>query len=773
MSDQSTPTAAAVARRREAELKSLYLIAQAVNFSMPLDDVLELIYTQLERVIPAPNFYMALLDPATRTFSFTFYVEDGQRRYPELVWSVDEGLTGVIYRSGVSIRADDYLEACRARDITPGRQRTGAWMGVPLMTQDQLLGVMVLSHTDPERTFSEEDESFFTTVASYTAAGIERRRLHDRLETRAHQLKTLNEIGKLLASSLDLDEVLALVVQNAAELLDAEAGSLLLVDEDSGDLVFRISNGPAGDQLVGLRVPAGKGIAGEAFAENHAVIVNDVATDERWYGSFDEKAEFQTQSLLAVPLNARGRTIGVLEVINHRAGYPFTAEDVDLLQSFGAQAAIAIENARLFTTTDQALQARVEELTTLQQIDRQLNASLDFDEVMSLTLDWAIRVTGAERGLLAIVREEEDGARGLQFLASHGYDEETVARYTEEELWPLTRGALGKSVQVGEPTLMLETPDNEEFITVAAGMCSQLSVPVRRENRVIGVIALESPDVRCFSEDELELVTRLADHAAVAIDNARLFQQVQQANEAKTDFIDFVSHELKQPMTSMKGYTDLLRKGLGGPLNDQQMQFLQVIRTNVQRMDRLVSDLLQMSRIEAGRIQLEKSFVDPALVVEEVTQSFRQAIEEQQQHLAVKVSKRLPTVWADRGRLIQVLSNLISNAHKYTPEGGHITVSVDSFSREGQTYVRWRVADDGIGMSSEQLEQLFTKFFRADNPEVQNVKGTGLGLVITRSLVEMHDGEVSVESEVGKGSTFSFIIPVEEPARPDAGEAES
>jgi signal transduction histidine kinase len=190
-------------------------------------------------------------------------------------------------------------------------------------------------------------------------------------------------------------------------------------------------------------------------------------------------------------------------------------------------------------------------------------------------------------------------------------------------------------------------------------------------------------------------------------------------------------------------------------------------------MDRLVSDLLQMSRIEAGRIQLEKSFVDPALVVEEVTQSFRQAIEEQQQHLAVKVSKRLPTVWADRGRLIQVLSNLISNAHKYTPEGGHITVSVDSFSREGQTYVRWRVADDGIGMSSEQLEQLFTKFFRADNPEVQNVKGTGLGLVITRSLVEMHDGEVSVESEVGKGSTFSFIIPVEEPARPDAGEAES
>ncbi|MGC9398349.1 MAG: GAF domain-containing protein [Anaerolineae bacterium] len=760
-SETSTSALKLVAQRRDAELKALYLIAQAVNFTMPLDDVLELLYTQLQRVIPVPNFYIALVDFEAQQFYFAFYVEGGERQYPNLRWGVDQGLTGFLFRNGGIIRTEDYLTECQIRGVEPGGRPAKAWMGVPLLAQDQTIGVMVISEQDPDVVFSEEDASFMMTVASYLASGIERRRLHERLETHARQLRTLNEIGKLLASSLDLEEVLDLVVRNAAQLLDSEAGSLLLLDDDGSDLVFRISSGPAGDRLVGHRVPAGKGIAGKAFEENRPVIVNDVEHDEQWYAAFDAQADFVTRSVLAVPLSTRGRSIGVLEVINHEGNRPFHADDADLLQSFAAQAAIAIENARLFTTTDQALQARVEELTTLQHIDRQLNATLDYREIMDLTLSWAIRLTGAEIGLMAALREEEDGTRGLQFLASKGYPDDLVQRYTDEALWPLDKGLVGQTVLKGETMLVRDVQAHTDYVEVVPGMQAQLSVPVRRENRVIGVVALESPDPDCFSDEEIMLAARLVDHAAIAIDNARLFQQVQRANQAKTEFIDFVSHELKQPMTSMKGYIDLLKKGLGGPLTTQQEQFLDVIYSNVQRMNRLVQDLLDMSRIEAGRVHLEIKPVSPVAITREAVQSFRQAIEDKRQALRMEVEEGLPLVLGDRGRLIQVLTNLLSNANKYTPEGGEITVRVEACRMDDQdAYVCWHVEDSGIGMTAEEMEKLFTKFFRADVPEVRNVKGTGLGLVITRSLVEMHGGHIRVQSEPGEGSTFTFMIPV-------------
>jgi signal transduction histidine kinase len=760
MQENVTSSFEPIVRRHNVELRSLYLIAQGVNFTMPLDDILELVYTQLRRVIVAPNFYIALVDAEEQMFSFAFYIEDGKRRYPSLRWGVDQGLTGFIFRTGVIIRTEDYLAECQTRGVKPGGKPAKAWLGVPLLAHDQTIGVMVISDPDPDAVFSQEDESFTMTVASHLASGVERRRLHTRLETRARQLKTLNEIGKLLASSLDVDEVLDLVVRNAAQLLDAEAGSLLLLDEDGSDLVFRISSGPASERLVGHRVPAGKGIAGAAFEENRPVIVNDVEHDAQWYAAFDSRANFVTRSVLAVPLSTRGRTIGVLEVINHQEGRPFGQDDVELLQSFAAQAATAIENARLFTTTDQALQARVEELTTLHHIDRQLNATLDYQEVMDRTLSWTLRITGAEVGLMAALREEEDGTRGLQFLASEGYPDSLVERYLDETLWPLSKGLVGRTLIKGETSLVHDVRSHPNYAEVIPGMEVQLSVPVRRENRVIGVVALESSDPDCFSEEEMALVVRLVDHAAIAIDNARLFQQVQRANQAKTEFIDFVSHELKQPMTSMKGYTDLLKKGIAGQLNDQQAQFLDVIRSNVQRMDRLVQDLLDMSRIEAGRVQLETEEVRPSAIAIEAVRSFRQSIEDKEQSLKLDIEPNLPTVEGDRGRLVQVLTNLLSNANKYTPKGGAVAVRVERCELDGQSYVRWVVEDTGVGMTTEEMEKLFTKFFRADNPDVRNVKGTGLGLVITRSLVEMHHGHVHVQSEPGEGSAFSFMIPV-------------
>lgn len=752
--------------KRADELRSLFWIAQALNFTTEIDDIMELIYTQLKRVIAMPNFYIALKDPDEDILSFSFYVEEDERLYPDNTWATTQGLSGTVMTTGITIRTTDYTTECQKRGVTPGGTRLGhAWMGAPLTAGDKSLGVMVASTFDPNTVFTDEDENFFVTVAAYTAAIIERHSLYERLEARARQLATLNEIGNLLASSLDLNEVLDLVVRNAASLLNSEAGSLLLLDDESGDLIFRISSGPAGSKLVGMRVPAGKGIAGAAFADNRPVITHDTHKDGRWDSSFDRRAEFSTQSIIAVPLNARGRTIGVLEVINRKDSRPFNQEDTELLLAFGAQAAIAIENAQLFTMTDQALQARVEELTALQQIDRQLNTTLDYSAVMGQTLEWAIRTTGATIGLIAALQETEDGTQGLRFLAHRGYPPDIFARYEKDALWPIEDGLIGQTVHSGETTLTMDVTQNPHYQVLTPGMRAQLTVPIKREERerglsVIGIIVLESDQNDTFSKSSVAFIGRLADHAAIAIENARLFQIVQQASDAKTDFISFVSHELKQPMTSMKGYIDLLMQGIGGALNEQQQQFLHIIRNNVGRMDRLVQDLLDVSRIESGRLRLEMTRIVPEEIVSEAVQAFEQEIAAKHQTLQVVMPPSLPAVIGDRGRLIQVLTNLVSNANKYTPEQGTITVSADIWTDKGQDYVRWSVKDNGIGMKPDELSRLFTKYFRASNAAVRSVQGTGLGLVITRSIVEMHDGQVMVDSEYQQGSTFSFAIPI-------------
>jgi signal transduction histidine kinase len=302
--------------------------------------------------------------------------------------------------------------------------------------------------------------------------------------------------------------------------------------------------------------------------------------------------------------------------------------------------------------------------------------------------------------------------------------------------------------------------DNPYYNAVVPGMQAQLSVPIKREDHVIGVIALESTQADTFRKEDVALIERLADHAAIAIENARLFGQVQRANEAKTEFVSFVSHELKQPMTSMKGYTDLLMKGIGGALNDQQKQFIQVIRNNVGRMDQLVQSLLDISRIESGRLRLEMSEVAPEELISEAVQAFEPTMRAKNQTIQVDIEVNLPVVTGDRGRLLQVLTNLVSNANKYTPESGVITIRAARWQENEQTYVRWSVQDTGIGMTPEEQERLFTKYFRSSSTAVRSEQGTGLGLVITRSIIEMHGGRIWVESEYRKGSTFNFIIPV-------------
>jgi signal transduction histidine kinase len=487
------------------------------------------------------------------------------------------------------------------------------------------------------------------------------------------------------------------------------------------------------------------------------VIENDAQRSSNHFDATDQQTGFVSKTLLAVPLQVKDRVIGVIEVINRRDGLPFGGDDQNLLTAFAGQAAVAIENSRLYTLTDQELAARVEELSVMQRIDRELNASLEMDRALRITLEWAMRQSGMEAGLIGML---EKGTGDLRIMAQQGYGD-YLSGYSETPM-PLDLPVLRAAVESGQPQRVALDPAMGGSLLPEAH--EQIVIPIRREAQVIGLIMLEGV---ASTEKDLAFLNRLSDHAAIAISNAQLYNEVQAANNAKSEFVSFVAHELKNPMTSIKGYTELLAKGAVGQVNEMQSNFLNTIRSNVERMSTLVSDLNDNSKIEAGRLRLEFKPVDIPEIVEEVVRSTSRQIEEKKQVIEVTLPGKLPPVWADPTRVGQVLTNLVSNAHKYTPESGRIFVGAEStknrWDPEGAAKVvhLW-VRDTGIGISPEDQQKIFQKFFRSEDQKAREVPGTGLGLNITKSLVEMQGGRIWFESEFRKGTTFHLTIPVAE-----------
>ena len=525
--------------RRVLQVDALRQISEAVDLRREQEDLLDLIYTQTNRVLEIDNFYVALYDEDRQEFSMAYYVEERQRRAPaNPTWPLGEGLTSHIVRSRQPIVTDDYLAECERRGVAHGGRPAKAWLGVPLLSGERVLGVLNVSSFQEAYRFSPEQVEVMIAIADQAAVAIDRTRLYQEMEVRAAELATLNEVSRTISSTLDLSNVLDLIMKKVVEILDVEAGSLLLVDSESGDLAFEVAlRGQDKELLAGLRLPMGKGIVGHVAQSGQTLIVNDVAGDPRWDQQIDEKTGFATRSILCVPMISRERVIGVIEVINHRHGGPFTESEANLLTSFAAQAAVAIENARLYTQTDQALAQKVEELSTLQRIDRELNRTLDFDRVMDMTLDWALRSTGAPVGAITLYDESR---QGMFLLATRGYPTE-YERY-RTELWPLDLGISGRVILTGEPALVHDVLLDPDYHAAQMTTRSQLTVPIlrsalkfgeagRSEEQVIGVVNVESPEPNSFDEDDLAFLQRLANHAAIAIENARLYRETERRAE--------------------------------------------------------------------------------------------------------------------------------------------------------------------------------------------------------------------------------------------------
>ncbi len=739
------------------EMNALTRISQGVSITLSFDDALELIFTQTTQIIPATDFHITLRDQTGDYFYFAFCIENQQRleEKENLPLPYNQGIGQWVARNGRTLLSQDYKQECQRLNVVPSLLKIYAWAGVPLNAGSETIGTLSVASRDPNTTYTKKQLSLLRAIAHQTAGAIVKARLLQETERRAKQLASLNEITQQLTSTLEHEPLLQNILESAVQILDCEAGTLFMVDEDTEELVFTVTVGPAAEDLIGKRIPAGKGIVGKAVETRAPVVENNTREAKDWAKGTDEKTGFSTQALLAVPLQIKGNVIGVVEVINKKDGLPFVDGDKNLLTAFAGQAAVAVENARLYTLTDQELNSRVEELSIMQRIDRELNASLETDRAMRTTLEWAMRRSKADAGLIGNLSEE-----GVHIMAQEGYGDQLD--YYKDKALPLDLPAMINASESGQSqTLQLNPAEQGGLLS---GTRTQIVVPLRREANVVGLILLESLEK---TEVDLDFLSRLSDHAAIAIANAQLYAEVEAANIAKSDFVSFVAHELKNPMTSIKGYTELLAAGAVGEVNENQGNFLQTIRSNVIRMSTLVSDLNDNSKIEVGRLRMDFAPINISDVINNAVRSTDKQIAEKKQTITLEVPENLSKIWADSTRVEQVLVNFVSNSYKYTQEEGHIIIGAEEVANKwdpegAPTVIHVWIKDNGIGMTEEDQAKVFTKFFRSEDQKAREAPGTGLGLNITKSLIEMQGGRTWFESEFREGTTFHFTIPTAE-----------
>jgi PAS domain S-box-containing protein len=638
--------------------------------------------------------------------------------------------------------------------VSGATQPLHCWIAAPLLVADELVGVLLVGSTDPE-IYSEDEMQISFAIASQASQAIQNaryveqladiaadleRRVADRtmdLETEKARLEAVHNITLELTSTLRLEEILSKALDSVCSTVGASRGSVMLKDNHSGELVCRaVMYEPGNVQIVNLPINFGadRGLVGWVMDHQEPARIPDVRRDRRWVvesGRADE-----VRSLAAVPLIASDEPLGVLSISSPKLNY-FTEPQVKLLATIANEIAIAVHNAQLYTLISDFAERTGELLEREKEEASKTRAILQSVTEGVIVLDEAGNIAlfnpAAEQVLGIPARAVRD--QPLSALLTQGTTE--VARRRAALIFTgLHNGLEQAKERQGIYSLPLELPDPAQTIAV------NLARVIGNDGRTYGDVAV------------LRDITR-------EIESER----------TKRDFVSKVSHELRTPLTPIKGYVDLLISGVLGQLNEGQNSALGVVKTNANRLAELINDILDISKIEAsGKLDLNMTDVQVSAIINDVVQSMKLEVQRKEMQVTVQMAEHLPTVQADKKRLTQVVFNLFSNAVKYTYDGGFIWVRVFS-NPAGLLQVE--VEDTGVGMSPEQQEKLFLPFYRADNPLREQVGGTGLGLSIAKSLVEQHGGEMWVTSERGKGSTFHFVLPVEQVAPAGAGEETS
>jgi signal transduction histidine kinase len=695
---------------------------------------------------------------------WVFVEQPLQEAFAPLYASIYRTVVLVVLGVGLSVLASLVLAR---RMVTPIRalQQGAARLGageldqrIDIRTGDELQGLA----NQFNRMAAQLQESY---------AGLEQKveaRTRELTEALEQQTATAEILRVISSSPTDIQPVLEAVAESAARICGGNDSVIQRVDGEF--LRVAAGYGPMPRPLPSDGMPIDRqSVAGRAVVDRRTVHVHDVTAEPEaeLAISREHASRFGTRTVVSTPLLREGVAIGAITARRTEVR-PFSDKQIRLLETFADQAVIAIENVRLF----QELQARtrelarsVEELRALGEVGQAVSSTLDLPTVLTTIVARADQLSGTDGGA---IYEYDEAADAFYLRATHRFEDDLVEALRAHPLRP-GEGAVGKAAAAREPVQIPDIlapgayPGPLLESATRAGIRALLAVPLLSEDRPVGGLVLARRSPGAFAPQVMDLLRAFAIQSTLAIQNARLYRaleeksrEVEAASRHKSEFLANMSHELRTPLNAIIGFSEVLGEQMFGELNPKQVEYVGDILSSGRHLLSLINDILDLSKVEAGRLELEQAPFDLPLALESALTLVRERASRHGLTVVFAVDERLGTLVGDERKIRQVVLNLLSNAVKFTPEGGRVELR----AAPADGVVEISVADTGIGIAAQDQEAIFEEFRQVGSDYARKREGTGLGLALARRFVELHGGRIWVKSAPGQGSTFTFTIPI-------------
>jgi GAF domain-containing protein len=636
---------------------------------------------------------------------------------------------------------------------------------VPMLKENELIGLIAIFRQEV-RPFTDKQIALVQNFAAQAVIAIENTRLLNELRQRTDDLSealeqqtATSEVLKVISSSPgELKPVFEAMLENAVRICEATFGVLNLY-ENGALHMGALHNVPTA--FAAFLLDAQRG----GYQPTPGSMIERVIRTKQHVHTSDNAAEFVgkaavlggARSSVCVPMVNDDRLAGTITIYRQEVR-PFTDRQIELLQNFAAQAVIAIENTRLLNELRESLQQQTATADVLKVISR---STFDLHTVLDTLLRSAGRLCDADMGVIT-QKKGDDFYRAVAF----GMPPDVIDLVKGEAVELNRNSGSGRALIEGKVIHIEDVEIDREYTWASTrnigGYHTLLGVPMLRDGTPVGVLTLMRVDVRAFSQKEIELVSTFADQAAIAIENVRLFDEIQdksrqlaEASQHKSQFLANMSHELRTPLNAILGYTELIIDGIYGETPEKAQAVLKRVESNGRHLLGLINDVLDLSKIEAGQLKLSLADYSIKDVVNNVANAVEPLATKKKLNFKVTALPDIPTAHGDEQKLTQVLLNLTGNAIKFT-DAGEVIIKVTAENGSYTVAIR----DTGPGISAADQEKLFQQFQQADNSITKSKGGTGLGLAISKKIIELHGGSISVHSTVGEGSTFAFTLPL-------------